>query len=106
MLLELRDTEAAQADASVTGLPLASLQAPDAQTAGSVTGLPEASVHVAVLEGAEVADGLLARTGEALSVSAANAVPQTVSERTAANADRVSNPCIIVCPNRGLIPRD
>jgi hypothetical protein len=38
----------AQTDASVTGLPLASLQAPEAQTDTSVTGLPVASVQAFV----------------------------------------------------------
>ena len=80
---------------SVTGLPLESLHAPELQTAGSVTGLPLASVHAAAAE--ELDAGPLARTGELLSSSAANAEPARTSVKAAASAGRRSGPCFMVC---------
>ena len=59
----------AQADASATVLPLASVQAPEAQTEASVTGLPLASTQAELLDETEPLTGAVESCGEDLSVA-------------------------------------
>jgi hypothetical protein len=84
----------AQTEGSVTGFPVASLQAPDEQTDTSVTGLPLASVQVFVDKRAGVVDvsppatGWPARVAEALADSS----------RPAANVARSKDAYFMVFP--------